>query len=374
MPLQETISRECWSGDSEARLVPRSQLGSIQGNDKHTTVTFFWSGRFMFPHSSAGAIIPIATAPVGPPRAAESERQATIRELMPYFLGYGKVELRWAPGTLGTYQDAMGWVIRWLGDIPPGRITQQHILLIKAQCAKRNLGPSRIANILAALKAFLRFCQLAVGLETMDVKQIRLPRIPKREVQFLTPDEVQQYVAAIPLRNGPRSYDVDWLGFRVLVEVLLGTGARISEALSLKRSSINFQTGEATIIGKGNKERVLFFSPRALNWVKEYVTRRRDEGETLFVVGRRGKPLRLNAALVRFRRFRQMIRFPKPVTAHMLRHTVATTLLFNGCPIGHIKDILGHDRLITTCNFYLGADKRAAKKAHGDFLDYDRGE
>jgi len=41
MPLQETISRECWSGDSKARLVPRSQLGSIQGNEKHTTVTIF---------------------------------------------------------------------------------------------------------------------------------------------------------------------------------------------------------------------------------------------------------------------------------------------------------------------------------------------
>ena len=68
------------------------------------------------------------------------------------------------------------------------------------------------------------------------------------------------------------------------------------------------------------------------------------------------------------------IRFPKPVTAHMLRHTVATTLLFNGCPIGHIKEILGHNRLITTCNFYLGADKRAAKKAHQDFLDYEREE
>jgi hypothetical protein len=113
------------------------------------------------------------------------------------------------------------------------------------------------------------------------------------------------------------------------------------------------------------------FSPRALNWVKEYVTRRHDQGEALFVVGRRGRPMKLCAALTRFRRFRRMVRFPKPVTAHMLRHTVATTLLFNGCPIGHIKDILGHDRLITTCNFYFGADKRAAKKAHGDFLDYE---
>ncbi len=276
----------------------------------------------MFPSESSRALVPAGTAPVILPLASESERQATIRELMPYFLGYGKVELRWAPGTLGTYQDGMGWVIRWLGDIPPGRITQQHILLIKAQCAKRNLGPSRIASILAALKSFLRFCQLAVGIETMDAKQIRQPRLPRREVQFLTPDEVQQYVAAIPLRKGPRSYDIDWLGFRAFVEVLLGTGARISEALSLNRSSINFQTGEATIIGKGNKERVLFFSPRALNWVKEYVSRRKDQGEALFVVGRRGRPMRVQAAQIRFKRFRAMIRFPKPVTAHMLRHTV----------------------------------------------------
>jgi len=126
-----------------------------------------------------------------------------------------------------------------------------------------------------------------------------------------------------------------------------------------------------TIIGKGNRERVLFFSPRALNWVKEYVSRRKDHGEALFVVGRQGRPMRFGAAITRFRRFRKMIGFPKPVTAHMFRHTVATTLLFNGCPIGHIKDILGHDRLITTCNFYLGADKRAAKKAHGKYLDYE---
>ncbi len=328
----------------------------------------------MFPNNSAGAIVPLSVAPLGPSFAAEGERQATIRELMPYFLGYGKVELRWAAGTLEKYEDAMGWVIRWLGEIPPGRITKQHILLIKAECAKRNVGPNRIAHILAALKAFLRFCQLAVGIQTMDVREIHFPRIPRREVTFLTPDEIQQYVGAIPVRTGPRSFDMKWLCFRTLVEVLLGTGMRISEALSLKRASINFQTGEATIIGKGNKERVVFFSPRSLNWVKEYVTRRQDRGEALFVVGQRGNALQRETAHAWFRRFRNSIRFPKPVTAHMLRHTVATTLLFNGCPIGHIKEILGHDRLITTCNFYLGVDKRAAKKAHGKYLDYEAEE
>jgi site-specific recombinase XerD len=330
----------------------------------------------MFLDYTAGAIVPVAAAPVpapvGAPQASESERQATIRELMPYFLGYGKVELRWAPGTLEKYEDAMGWVIRWLGEIEPGRIAQQHVLLVKTQCARRNVGPSRVAHILAALKAFLRFCRLAAGIQTMDPKEIRFPKIPKREVTFLTPDEIRRYVGAIPVRTGPRTVDMKSLCFRALVEVLLGTGMRISEALSLRRSSIDFKTGEATIIGKGNKERVVFFSPRSLAWVKEYVTRRKDRGEALFVIGERGQALQLQCSHAWFRRFRRSIRFPKPVTAHMLRHTVATTLLFNGCPIGHIKEILGHDRLITTCNFYLGADKRAAKRAHGDFLDYER--
>jgi hypothetical protein len=60
----------------------------------------------------------------------------------------------------------LGWVIRWVGDIQPQGITAQHILLIKVEYAKRNVGPNRIAHFLSALKSFLRFCQLAVGLRT----------------------------------------------------------------------------------------------------------------------------------------------------------------------------------------------------------------
>lgn len=145
---------------------------------------------------------------------------------------------------------------------------------------------------------------------------------------------------------------------------------RISEALSLRHSSVNIQTGEASIIGKGNKERTVFFSARALNWVKEYVTRRTDHQDALFLDAW-GHPLQLATVLAWFQRFRKRAGIKKKVTAHILRHTVATTLLFNGCPIGHIKEILGHEHLITTCKFYLGADKRAAREAHHRYLDYD---
>ena len=58
------------------------------------------------------------------------------------------------------------------------------------------------------------------------------------------------------------------------------------------------------------------------------------------------------------------------LTPHILRHTVATDLVFNGCPIVHVKEILGHERLDTTCKYYLGVDKEQAKKAHRQFLNF----
>ena len=117
----------------------------------------------------------------------------------------------------------------------------------------------------------------------------------------------------------------------------------------------------------------MFFSSRALNWLKEYLTRRKDQNDAAFLDSR-GNPLLQATALQWFCRIRKKANLPKKVTAHILRHTMATTLLFNGCPIGHIRDILGHQYLVTTCNYYLGTDKRAAKRAHGKYLDYETTE
>jgi integrase/recombinase XerD len=356
------------------RSAPRSvKRGEIQDNEKHKTVDFTRSSRFMFPQSQyavpeSRALAPVEVYPVGD--RSSNERQATILELLPYFLAYARVELRLSSETLVKYQDSLSCIVRIIGDIAPQEIRKEHVLQVKAIYCQRQLSEARVSSLVYSLKSFLKFCRLVAGIQTLDPKEIRAPRIPKREVLFLTADEVAQFVAAIPIRKGPRRFNLRWLCFRALVEVLLGTGMRLSEALSLKRSSINLQTGEAVIIGKGNKERTVFFSPRALNWVKEYLTRRSDRSEHLFVVSC-SKPLTRDNATTWFRRYRRISGIKKKVTAHILRHTVATTLLFNGCPIGHIKDILGHELLQTTCKYYLGCDKRAAKQAHAKYLDYE---
>ena len=349
------------------------KIGIIQGNEKHKTAGDTQARRFMFPQNQNPTTESPGLVPSSRSSAASqiaTGRQATISELLPYFLAYAAVELRLSRETVGKYRESLGHIVRIIGDLAPQNIRTEHVLLIKARCTERRLSEARISSLTYSLKSFLKFCRLAVGLETLNPKEIRAPRLPKREVVFLTPDEVAQFVAAIPIRKGPRRFNMHWLCFRALVEVLLGTGMRISEALSLHRGSIDLATGEATIIGKGNKERVVFFSPRALNWVKEYLTRRSDSAEALFTVCN-GRPLTRETAVTWFRRFRKISGIKKKVTAHILRHTAATTLLFNGCPIGHIREILGHEHLETTCKYYLGADKRAAKGAHAKYLDYE---
>jgi|ERR1700694_1246269 len=145
---------------------------------------------------------------------------------------------------------------------------------------------------------------------------------------------------------------------------------RITEVLSLDRDKIDFKNAEAKIIGKGRKERTVFFSDRALYWIKEYLKTRTDDCSALFIC-QDGKTRLSRTDIWRpFAKCRTLSGIKKKVTPHQLRHTAATQLLFNGCPVGHIKEILGHERLETTCRYYLGLDHRAAKAAHRKYLIY----
>src|SRR5438132_144176 len=149
---------------------------------------------------------------------------------------------------------------------------------------------------------------------------------------------------------------------------------RFGEALSLDRQATDFQNRAAKIVGKGNRQRTVFSTDRALFWIRAYLKARNTEHPALFVCQDGLSRLKRADMWRPFRRYRKIAGINKPVTPHLLRHTAATQLLFNGCPIGHIKEILGHERLETTCRYYLGLDHRAAKAAHQRFLVYSRSD
>jgi integrase/recombinase XerD len=302
----------------------------------------------------------------------ENQAPESFPALARGFLLHAQVEYSFSRESVEKYGECLKQIWFAIGGMPVYKFSQTDLLSLRSNWLARSLSASRQTSLLLSLRRFLLFCQeekhIALGIDPAEIKP---PRRPRREVIYLTPEEVEEFIATIPVATTRGATHHTGLRLRAIVETLLGSGMRISEALSLNRDSVDFERCEARVVGKGNKERTVFFTDRALIWIKRYVESRDDDSPALFVCQNGLDRLKRDDIWRYFERHRKLAGIRKKVTPHILRHTAATQLLFNGCPVGHIKAILGHERLETTCRYYLGLDQRAAKEAHRKFLSYD---
>ena len=136
---------------------------------------------------------------------------------------------------------------------------------------------------------------------------------------------------------------------RAIVNVLLSTGCRISEVCGMNRDSVDFANLECTVLGKGNKQRVVFIDDVTAMLLRRYLMERTDESEALFV-GKGTK--RLTPAGVRFMLNKVAERAGvEHVHPHRFRRTLATSLVDHGMPIQEVANILGHEKLETTMKY-----------------------
>ena len=294
------------------------------------------------------------------------KNESVMSALIEDFLEYARYELNFSPQTIIKYRDSLKCFVRDVGDKPVEQFDVMDFVRLKKAMMERGLSEARIASVVYATRSFMSYCMSFLKLSVVNPKSIRPPRIYRREVIYLKKEEVETFVNVIDTTkwNGLR--------FKALVEVLLGTGMRIGELLSINRKDIDWDKLEAKIVGKGNKERTIFFNERSLEWLRKYLENRNDLHEAVFVTKKPTGRMHRDDIWRFFDYYRKKAHINKKLTPHILRHTVATNLIFNGCPIVHVKEILGHERLDTTCKYYLGVDKEQAKKAHGQYLDFAR--
>jgi integrase/recombinase XerD len=278
-------------------------------------------------------------------------------EAFPSFHLHGQLERGYSQQTLDKFRECFrSWIQPRLGQTALEEITYLHLLEFRKAMAEAGLSVARQYSILMVLKLFFRFCRTRLRVPCYDPAEISLPRRVPRKVEFLTEREVAQLVRIIP------THTHTGLRLRSLVEVLLSTGLRISEALSLNRDSIDAETGEAEVIGKGNRPRAVFFSPGCQSWINRYLERRRDTCPALFATtGTDPRRLSRNDMSKVFTRLRRRSGIAKKVTPHLLRHTFCTSLLHNGADIMFIKELAGHRDIQTTARYYLGVDKESLK-------------
>src|SRR5215470_2402856 len=150
--------------------------------------------------SQTAALVQVPATPIiqgGFPDAPAYQDTLTIGMLAPLFLEWARYEMRRAPSTVQRYGEALQWVIRDIGDQPVTGLHLGHLLTLRRKIEARGCREARIAAILHALRAFLKFCQEVVRVPTLSYREIRVPRIPRRDVVYLTREEVQRFVEAI---------------------------------------------------------------------------------------------------------------------------------------------------------------------------------
>jgi integrase/recombinase XerD len=181
-----------------------------------------------------------------------------------------------------------------------------------------------------SLRAFLLFCKkshIPTGLESSDIE---LQKNRERKVEFLTAEELQTLTDSIGTE------EISDLRDRAIIFTIYSTGLRVSELTALDIKHINLDTLEFAIIGKGKKVRVVYLTDWACDAIREYLAKREDHFSALFLKHGKHFPVDASSDEVRFDRFliTKMIGdrarkagIVKPVSAHTLRHSFATTLL-----------------------------------------------
>ena len=214
---------------------------------------------------------------------------------------------------------------------------------------------------LIALRALLGYFT-AKDIDSLPADKIALPKDAKAEktVKFLNLDQIERLLLA------PDTSNLTGLRDRAILESFFSTGLRIAELVALNREQfINLKDKkdlEIGIIGKGSRPRTVYFSQRALIWVKKYLQVRQDKEKALFIHyrARQDADSRLTARSIEriVKKYAILAGIPVFTTPHTLRHSYATDLLTQGVDLRTIQEFLGHQSILTTQIYTHVTNKR----------------
>lgn len=284
------------------------------------------------------------------------------RKLIETFFINARITDELCASSITKYRDSIKKFLSVCGNNKIADIKDGDFKLFVLRMKDNGASNSRISNIIAAVKGLIGYLQRErlIGLK-VNLDNIRKPKIPRREVNHLTVEEIKMFLETIKkdLEAGEMVRKVRMMA---LVMILLQTGARIGEALSVKVKDIDRINMEIPIIGKGAKPRSLYLSSYTLYWIDRYLSIRNSNHDLLFLT-LDGKSKWSQTDVGRgFRRYRGKSGITKHFVLHTLRHTTATQLSDKGVPMNCIQHILGHSRLETTIKYYIGAAEKSRAK------------
>jgi site-specific recombinase XerD len=261
--------------------------------------------------------------------------------------------------------------INHLESLNPHQLTSDHIWKYRLflsrqyfQKTKKSLKRSTQNYYLIALRSLLTYFT-EKDILSLPPEKVKLPKgKSERVVNFLTLEQVEK------LLNTPDTSNVASLRDKAILETLFSTGLRVAELISLDREQVKIKPTtkdlEVGIIGKGSHPRTVYFSERAIDWLRKYIETRNDKEKALFINYRGKDPsTRLGVRSMEriVKRYAILAGLPLITSCHTIRHSFATDLLMKGVDLRTVQEFLGHRNIVTT-QIYTHVTKPHLKEIH----------
>ena len=218
------------------------------------------------------------------------------------------------------------------------------------------IGARSQARIIAGIRGFYKYLVLESLIDTNPSELLDSPKLTLHLPTVLSVEEIDAMIAAIPRDKA------EALRNETIIEMLYGSGLRVSELIGLRISRINFENGFLLVEGKGKKERIVPVSPRAAYLMHLYLQERNlmpvapGDSDILFL-NRRGRRMTRVMIFYIVKDLAERAGITRPVSPHTLRHSFATHLLEGGANLRSIQELLGHES-VTTTELYVHLDSR----------------
>ena len=283
-------------------------------------------------------------------------------KLINQFLKYLFYELNYSKNTVKNYQYDLKEFYDYFKIIPEEYSSIREYLM---ELYKKNYQKKSIARKISSLRSFYKYLFSENKIKNNPMILISNPKLDKKLPKYLNYEELEK-VLLIP-------DDTTLIGARdaLILEMLYSTGIRVSELVNIKLSDINFEEFKIKILGKGNKERIVYYGDICFKKLKNYLKLRKSTNEYLFL-NKHGN--QLSDRLVRqiVDEVGKKANLKMKISPHVFRHTFATHMLNEGADLKSVQELLGHENISTTSiythvsnehlrNVYLNCHPRAKK-------------
>lgn len=274
------------------------------------------------------------------------------------FCDYLRLERGMSQNTLTAYGKDFRQLAQYSESIgkSPLDLTQSEIEEFMFALHELGMSPRSQARVHAGVRAFYRFTRLEGWRDDDPTALIDGPRRGSHLPDVLSIEEIDALISAIDMSKAEGQRN------RAIVEVLYGSGLRVSELCALQLSRISFDQGYMLIEGKGSKQRIVPLSPVSIEEINRYIESTRADliikrgNEDILFLNRRGAQLSRIMVFYIIRDAAAAAGIEKKVSPHTLRHSFATHLLEGGANLRAIQEMLGHENLATT-ELYVHLDR-----------------